>query len=758
MVFVRVRPMNKREKDLKEGEGWMVSNTVIQSGDITKSGGRRPEHYTFDHVFGMDSNNGQIFDQIGIPIVDAVLKGYNGIIFAYGQTSSGKTHTIHGYDLDPGLVPRCVTRIFETITATPDREFAINMSYMECYNEIINDLLEPKNANLKILEDKKAGVFVQNLSEAHVASEEMVQMLLEKGQSNRQVGRTDFNSVSSRSHTIFTIRIESQSTKPGDKTVLSAVLNMVDLAGSENLANTDATKTRKTETGHINKSLLVLGHVISMIAQGKGAGHIPFRDSKLTRMLKDSLNGNAVISICCNMSPSSGSMDITSSTLRFADRAKQIKNTASANKKAASSETMIAKYKEEIEELKAQLAGGGGGGGGDPASGANVDALKDQHEQEMLKMKAQLAQYQTLILRGGEEKDGGSVKAAPAAGRRTSLMHVTKGMGTLEHLRATNDFGAVKTDLLGVQQAHTDNKALSQEVTELQMKLADAEVERDVLNARLEEAGEDYEDKAEEVESLVIFIATVKEKLKAKDDELDEAKDAIWALECAMAEYDKEAAEEERLDAAAEGEAVDAPAEQKDYNAIPERTPPATLSLTISIKDLLPRGDGEACNPTVGVFVANEETPDDFEFVARTNVVGEAMEATFEKSVSIKNRPGNRVRMSLFDMYDDPQYELIATYEATVAEILEKIQAAGGGLFYEGDQPTIENIMAIEDDFQFIGNKKFPIGLGLTLKTKAMRKKMRKQKKEKSKRVALKKENKALREQLAQLEAKLGGK
>jgi centromeric protein E len=238
----------------------------------------------FDELWGPNTTNSDIFQKIGFNVIKTTMEGFHGVVFAYGQTSSGKTYSIHGNQDDPGMIPRAVQAIFEYINNTTDRDFLIQVSYMEIYNEVIHDLLNATGESLNVREDPKKGVYVHGLLSKTVMSTDQIIALLALGEDSRHVGKTDYNAVSSRSHTIFQIKVESQSTLASDKVVLESKLNLVDLAGSED--TTKAGLDKKAETGNINKSLLALASVIWKISEPKHKqGHIPYRDSKLTRLL-----------------------------------------------------------------------------------------------------------------------------------------------------------------------------------------------------------------------------------------------------------------------------------------------------------------------------------------------------------------------------------------------------------------------------------------------------------------------------------------
>ncbi|KAI8929825.1 P-loop containing nucleoside triphosphate hydrolase protein, partial [Entophlyctis helioformis] len=279
-----------------------------------------------------------------------------GTIFAYGQTSSGKTHTMMGDETEAGVILLAIEHVFRHILQV-SAEFLLRVSYLEIYNEVIRDLLSPTNVNLKIHEDNKRGIYVKNLVEHVVRSADQVMDLLIIGEKNRHTGETNMNDTSSRSHTIFKMRTDPVLHKglPNKETAVKvSQLNLVDLAGSERAGHTGAEGMRLKEGGHINKSLLSLANVIGKLSEG-GDKHIPYRDSKLTRILQPSLGGNAKMAIVCTITPATIHSDETHSTLRFASRAKFIVNKPRVNE-SVSDEMRIKQLRRENELLRQQLA------------------------------------------------------------------------------------------------------------------------------------------------------------------------------------------------------------------------------------------------------------------------------------------------------------------------------------------------------------------------------------------------------------------
>ncbi|KAK2964348.1 putative Kinesin-II 85 kDa subunit [Blattamonas nauphoetae] len=361
-VVVRCRPLSQKEVDAKYKMCVHMNRAtgsirIVRPKDSQSSG--NPEHtYTFDHIYPPDATQTSIYDETCRRIINSVMDGFNGTIFAYGQTGTGKTHTMTGYPGDPGVIPRSFQHIFSHIEqADKTKQFLVSVSYLEIYREKIQDLLSKKEnaVDLPIKEHPKSGVYVKDLTIVVCKDPKMMEAVMQKGSDNRVVAETKMNKTSSRSHSIFQISVEcadlSQLDKDGNPIVRVGRLNMVDLAGSERQSKTEATGDRLMEAIEINKSLLTLGTVINMLTK-KNPGHIPYRDSKLTRLLQDSLGGNAKTVMIANLGPAEYNYDETFSTLKYATRAKQIKNKPMIN---SANDPLVLKMQEEIAELKRML-------------------------------------------------------------------------------------------------------------------------------------------------------------------------------------------------------------------------------------------------------------------------------------------------------------------------------------------------------------------------------------------------------------------
>ncbi|XP_024385089.1 kinesin-like protein KIN-12F isoform X2 [Physcomitrium patens] len=364
-VLIRARPISSAELS-QQG----VARCVKQENAHTISWLGQPEtRFTFDHVAGEFVTQEELFRVAGLPMVDNCMAGYNSCMFAYGQTGSGKTHTMLGdmehFDQQPnenrGMTPRVFEYLFAKIQKEEESQkhkelkYKCRCSFLEIYNEQISDLLEPASTNLPMREDMNKGVYVEGLLEVEVQNVQDVLHLLLLGATNRKVAATTMNRESSRSHCVFTCIIESQWESDAMINFRFGRLNLVDLAGSERQKATGADGERLREAASINKSLSTLGLVIMVlvdVANGKQR-HVPYRDSKLTFLLQDSLGGNSKTTIIANISPSSCASSETLSTLKFAQRAKFIQNNAVINEEATGD---VKGLQEQIQQLKDELA------------------------------------------------------------------------------------------------------------------------------------------------------------------------------------------------------------------------------------------------------------------------------------------------------------------------------------------------------------------------------------------------------------------
>lgn len=384
-VAVRCRPMNTRETQL--GAKCVVSvqdnhsiriqsSSSLENGSSPKPSGdgaldAGTKLFTFDHAYFIDSTQEQVYNDVAKSIIDQALQGFNGTIFAYGQTGSGKTHTMMGSSEDLGIVPRMYNDLFDRIRealgtheapqplSTISIQYLVTVSYLEIYNEVLKDLLSPTDKILKIREHPDLGIYVDNLAELVVKEPNDVARLLQQGNKIRQVAATQMNESSSRSHSCFTIKVLSKKEESvngiNKETTMTAKINLVDLAGSERASKTGASGDRLKEGAAINKSLSALGNVITMLTdRSKKKQHVPYRDSKLTRLLQESLGGNSLTVMIAAISPADDNYDETLTTLQYATRAKAIKNATKRNEDI--NERLIRELREEIERLRQVVA------------------------------------------------------------------------------------------------------------------------------------------------------------------------------------------------------------------------------------------------------------------------------------------------------------------------------------------------------------------------------------------------------------------
>ncbi|XP_070844021.1 centromere-associated protein E [Chaetodon trifascialis] len=361
-VCVRVRPLIAREEStaLENTDPvqlfWKADKKSIHQiddGNTTKS-------FSFDRVFTAEETTNQLYQSIAKPLVVSSVEGYNGTIFAYGQTSSGKTFTMMGSDCIPGVIPLAVEDVFHTIKNCPKKEFLLRVSYMEIYNETVTDLLVDswKRKPLEVRETINKNIYVADLTEELVTSPAQALAWIRKGEKNRHYGKTKMNQRSSRSHTIFRMILESRersdpaSGENADGAIIVSHLNLVDLAGSERASQTGTEGTRFKEGCNINRSLFTLGQVIKKLTDESQKGFTNYRDSKLTRILQNSLGGNAKTVIICTITPVT--LDETLTTLQFASTAKKMKNDPHVTE-VSDDGALLKRYRNEIVDLKRRL-------------------------------------------------------------------------------------------------------------------------------------------------------------------------------------------------------------------------------------------------------------------------------------------------------------------------------------------------------------------------------------------------------------------
>ncbi|XP_034941267.1 kinesin-related protein 4-like [Chelonus insularis] len=375
-VAIKVRPLIKREEDERLPIQWTVEgNSISQIDPETQK--RSETQFHFDYIFGMHNTNEEVFNATAKPIVEAAMNGINGTIFTYGQTGSGKTYTMLGSNDEKGVIRLTVDYIFNFIRTDLTRNYLLRVSYIEIYNEKINDLLDRNRTDLKVKEDFQGHITV-DCKEEVANSPESIYLAMKRGEKVKRIGETNMNERSSRSHTIFRIIIESCDKNDADKAQMEAQLNLIDLAGSERARLTGATGERFNEGRHINLSLSTLSLVIKQLSETSSCSKfINYRDSKLTRILQPSLGGNALTTIICTVTPAA--LDETQCTLDFAVRAKGVKNKPQVNE-VISDKALLKKVMRQVLKLQNELN----------SKNSQIEGAKkreDQYREEILRMR-----------------------------------------------------------------------------------------------------------------------------------------------------------------------------------------------------------------------------------------------------------------------------------------------------------------------------------------------------------------------------------
>ncbi|CAN4083399.1 unnamed protein product [Withania somnifera] len=354
LVSVRLRPLNDKEILRNDVSDWeCINDTTIIYKNVNLSVSERsmyPSAYTFDRVFGNNCSTRQVYEEAAKDVSLSVVSGFNASVFAYGQTSSGKTYTM------TGITEYAIADIYDYIQKHTERDFILKFSAMEIYNESVRDLLSADSTFLRLLDDPERGTIVEKLTEETLRDWNHVIQLLSICEAQRQIGETALNETSSRSHQIIRLTIESSAREylgKDNSSSLSATVNFVDLAGSERASQSLSAGTRLKEGCHINRSLLTLGTVIRKLSKGRN-GHIPFRDSKLTRILQPSLGGNGRTAIICTMSPARSHVEQSRNTLLFASCAKEVTTTAQVNV-VMSDRALVKHLQRELARLESEF-------------------------------------------------------------------------------------------------------------------------------------------------------------------------------------------------------------------------------------------------------------------------------------------------------------------------------------------------------------------------------------------------------------------
>lgn len=540
-VVCRFRPLNDSEE--KAGSKFIVKFPAGNDENCISIGGKV---YLFDKVFKPNATQDKVYSDAAKSIVTDVLAGYNGTIFAYGQTSSGKTHTMEGVlgdAMKQGIIPRIVNDIFNHIYAMEENlEFHIKISYFEIYMDKIRDLLDVSKVNLSVHEDKNRVPFVKGATERFVSSPEEVFEVIEEGKANRHVAVTNMNEHSSRSHSVFLINVKQENLENEKK--LSGKLYLVDLAGSEKVSKTGAEGAVLDEAKNINKSLSALGNVISALADGNKT-HIPYRDSKLTRILQESLGGNArtTIIICC--SPASFNEAETKSTLEFGKRAKTIKNVVTVNEELTAEEwkrryekekEKSTRWRAKCEKLELELSRWRGGETVKPEEQVNLqdafDAVTPVQSVEIKKVD--------IVLGPIPATPGGLMIGSLSNEERQKLEEERERLYQQldekdEEINQTSQYvEKLKEQMLEQEEliasTRKDYELLQQEMNRIQQENESAKEEvKEVLQA-LEELAVNYDQKSQEVESKNKEYETLNEELMQKQALLNSTSSELQQL------------------------------------------------------------------------------------------------------------------------------------------------------------------------------------------------------------------------------------
>ncbi|XP_053966992.1 kinesin heavy chain [Anastrepha obliqua] len=518
-VVCRFRPLNDSEE--RAGSKFVVKFPNSTEENCISIAGKV---YLFDKVFKPNASQEKVYNEAAKSIVTDVLAGYNGTIFAYGQTSSGKTHTMEGVIGDPvkqGIIPRIVNDIFNHIyTMEMNLEFHIKVSYYEIYMDKIRDLLDVSKVNLSVHEDKNRVPYVKGATERFVSSPEDVFEVIEEGKSNRHIAVTNMNEHSSRSHSVFLINVKQENLENQKK--LSGKLYLVDLAGSEKVSKTGAEGTVLDEAKNINKSLSALGNVISALADGNKT-HIPYRDSKLTRILQESLGGNArtTIVICC--SPASFNEAETKSTLEFGRRAKTVKNVVCVNEELTAEEwkrryekekEKNARLKGKIEKLELELARW--------RAGETVNAEEQVNVDDVMEASTPNLEVETPA------PAAGPVPATPAAGLMVGSISSderTRLEAERERLYQQLD---EKDEEINQQSQYVEN--LKDQILEQEELIANARREYEALQSEMARIQQENESAKEEVKEVLQALEELAVNYDQKSQEIDTKNKDIDAL------------------------------------------------------------------------------------------------------------------------------------------------------------------------------------------------------------------------------------
>eukprot|EP00761_Pharyngomonas_kirbyi_P014435 gb/GECH01014465.1/.p1 GENE.gb/GECH01014465.1/~~gb/GECH01014465.1/.p1 ORF type:complete len:867 (+),score=318.12 gb/GECH01014465.1/:1-2601(+) len=495
-VVVRFRPPNSREKS--EDVHTKVDLQYVEDTRVEISmTGMPDDKFNFDHVFKPDTDQENFYRITAKPIIKEVLSGFNGTVFAYGQTGAGKSHCIMGNrdeEESRGVIPRASQDIFDAIEdEDEDTEFKIKVSYLEIYNESIQDLFDTTKRNLKVHESPTRGIYVADLTEYYVSEPDEIYRLLDLGSENKVVAQTKMNAVSSRSHSVFTIHVEQKNSEGSTK---NGKFNIVDLAGSEKVGKTGAKGQTLKEAQQINKSLSALGNCINALVEKHS--HVPFRNSKLTRILQESLGGNSKTTMICACSPHAFNIEETISTLKFGRRAKSIKNKVKVNarKSAAELEKIVNALRENLGAMKKK----------NQALQSQVDYLRE-------KAGIDSEELERLVPSEGNDE------AEPSPSNETSNDSSRNEDESRDEDRPDPVTSEHPADAVVEKEELKDKH--QKELERMQDKLDDAELEKNDLQEEKSKIKQQLEEKEEQLKNIQKELNSIQESSKSEKDDYE---------------------------------------------------------------------------------------------------------------------------------------------------------------------------------------------------------------------------------------------
>ena len=702
-VCIRFRPLGERE--VASGVAWTAMteySTVCETGEDNKP--IKDSGATFDKVYGGEATTEQVYKDVGSALVGNAMRGINGTVFAYGMTSSGKTFTMQGdgkkNSSNVGFIELAARQIFEHVENTPEREFLLRLSYVEIYNEVIRDLLQPDKklgSHLKIHVNPRTGPFVNSTSVV-VTDAESIMSALRRGDQMREVNATDINFRSSRSHTIFKIMVESKERSERrlsgdddvDGAILESHLNLVDLAGSENVRHTGAEGTRLKEAGQINKSLLTLSRVIKQI--GSGAGHINFRDSKLTHILQPSLAGNCKTALIACATPASCFREETRTTLAFAQRAKLIKTSAKVNE-TLDEDCQLRRMKKDLrdarrrqkqmeEQLNAMQSG---------KTQEEIEALRDalQETKDLSKQQADEKEaadkkYENLkklvltsVMNAGRRKRDAAAMNAKGKSRRRHSMLPSALLGIRGSDFTVRDEDDAAFDALGLissvaaaspslKKAKLQKEAAAAADAQAEEerqgnRIKELEFELDVLRSRLETQTKRHEESDEQQAHL---LTEAKDRVASLESDLEDQQAALATLK------EQSAAKEVVL-----AEQVDRiQSENTDIASKLEETSEAKAALAAELE--LARAEAQEANAKIKAADADIAAAVEAKAAELVADLEAAAEATRAAEAKAEEQAAEIERLrAVVEANEVTNAELMATFEETVGQLEESTVA-----------------------------------------------------------------------------------